>query len=244
MCTAVATSHGLVGDAKCKLKPMQVATSIDDIIAAILGARFHRERRARLIAISGIDGSGKGYVSARLAEKLAGKGFRVALIAADGWLNLPHVRFGGGEPGEHFYSHAFRFEEMFSRLIEPLAREGSSHLIAEYAEETATCYRKHVYEFDDLDLILLEGIFLFKREHRQRYDFRLWIDCSFKTALERALSRSQEGLPPADTIAAYERIYFPAERVHFERDSPRDSADLVYVNDAHLEERRHASNGS
>jgi uridine kinase len=223
---------------------MQVASSIDDIIAAILGVRFQRGRRARLIGISGIDGSGKGYVSARLAEKLAGKGFRVALIAVDGWLNLPHVRFGGDDPGEHFYAHAFRFEEMFSRLIEPLVRDGRSHLIAEYAEETATCYRKHVYEFDDVDLILLEGIFLFKRENQPRYDFCLWIDCSFKTALERALSRSQEGLPPADTIAAYERIYFPAERVHFERDSPRDSADLVYVNDAHLEQRRHGSNGS
>jgi uridine kinase len=223
---------------------MPAALSIDDIIAAILGVRLHGERRARLIAISGIDGSGKGYVSARLAEKLAGKGFRVALVAADGWLNLPHVRFGGDDPGEHFYSHAFRFDEMFSRLIEPLARDGSSHLVAEYAEETATCYRRHVYEFDDIDLILLEGIFLFKREHRQRYDFRLWIDCSFKTALERALSRSQEGLPPAETIAAYERIYFPAERVHFERDRPADSADLVYVNDAHLEQPRHGSNGS
>ena len=212
---------------------MQVASSIDDIMAAILGVRFHRGRRARLIAISGIDGSGKGYVSARLAEKLAEKGSRVALIAADGWLNLPHVRFGGHDQGEHFYSHAFRFEEMFSRLIEPLARDGKSHLIAEYAEETATCYRKHVYEFDDVDLILLEGIFLFKWEHQGRYDFRLWIDCSFQTALERALRRSQEGLPPAATIAAYERIYFPAERVHFERDCPRDSADLVYVNDMH-----------
>jgi uridine kinase len=53
--------------------------------------------------------------------------------------------------------------------------------------------------FDNVDLILLEGIFLFKRAHQQRYDFRLWIDCSFKTALERALRRSQEGLPPADT---------------------------------------------
>ena len=80
----------------CKLKSVQVASSIDDITAVILGARFHRGRRARLIAVSGIDGSGKGYVSARLAEKLAGKGFRVAVIAADGWLNLPHVRFGGG----------------------------------------------------------------------------------------------------------------------------------------------------
>lgn len=122
---------------------------------------------------------------------------------------------------------------MFSRLIGPLARDGSIIVIADYTEETANCYREHVYEFHDVDLILLEGIFLFKREYQHRYDLRLWIDCSFQTALERALSRSQEGLAPADTIAAYERIYFPAERMHFERDAPRDSADLVYVNDPH-----------
>ena len=112
----------------------------------------------------------------------------------------PHVRFGGDDPGEHFYSHAFRFEEMFSRLIEPLARNGRSHLTAEYVGETATCHRKHVYEFDDVDLILLEWIFLFKPELQQCDDFRLSIDCRFKTAWERALSRSQEGLPPADTM--------------------------------------------
>jgi len=105
----------------------------------------------------------------RVAEKLAGKGFRVAVIAADGWLNLPHVRFGGDDPGEHFYSHAFRFEEMFSRRIEPLARDGRSHLTAEYVGETPTCDRKHVYEFDDVDLILLEEIFLLKRKRVRKY---------------------------------------------------------------------------
>ena len=141
---------------------MQVASSIDDITAVILGARFHQ----------GAPGSPDRAARARRQQP-------------------SHRRICG--------------------------------------------YRKHVYEFDDVDLILLEGIFLFKRELQQCYDFRLWIDCSFKTALERALSRSQEGLPPADTIDAYERIYFPAERVHFERDSPRDSADLVFVNDEHLE---------
>lgn len=193
--------------------------------------QFRGARKARLIAISGIDGSGKGYVTAQLAYRLTEKGHRVALIAADGWLNLPHVRFGSDEPAEHFYSHAFRFEEMFSWLIDPLVRDGGVRLLADFTEETATAYRKYSYSFEGVDVVLLEGIFLFKREYQQRYDFRLWIDCSFETALERALIRSQEELARAETIAAYEGIYFPAERVHFERDAPRDCADVVYVND-------------
>jgi uridine kinase len=211
---------------------MHLVSNLDHIAAAIRGVQLRGARKARLIAISGIDGSGKGYVAARLADRLADKGHRVALIAADGWLNLPHVRFGGDEPAEHFYSHAFRFEEMFSWLIDPLVRDGSVRLLADFTEETATAYRKHSYSFEGVDVVLLEGIFLFKREYQQRYDFRLWIDCSFETALERALIRSQEELTPAETIAAYEGIYFPAERVHFERDAPRDRADVVYVNDA------------
>jgi uridine kinase len=212
------------------LQPIHLVSNLDHVVAAIRGVQLRGGCKARLIAISGIDGSGKGYVAARLADRLTVKGHHVALIAADGWLNLPRVRFGGDQPAEHFYSHAFRFEEMFSWLIDPLVLHGSVRLVADFTEETASAYRKHLYSFENVDVVLLEGIFLFKRELRQRYDFRLWIDCSFETALERAIARSQEGLAASATIAAYENIYFPAERVHFERDAPRDGADLVYAN--------------
>jgi uridine kinase len=200
-------------------------------VTALLNTTTRSQCRSRLIAISGIDGSGKGYLSALLSQKLMNADLRVAVVSADGWLNLPHVRFAADDPGQHFYTHAIRFEEMFATLIDPLVRTGSVRLVADYTEETARTYRKTLYSFDDIDLVLLEGIFLFKQEHRGRYDFRLWIECSFETALQRALARSQEGLPPRETIAAYEGIYFPAERLHLERDAPREHADQVYVND-------------
>ncbi|MGH7629919.1 MAG: hypothetical protein ACREOF_11180 [Gemmatimonadales bacterium] len=83
-------------------------------------------------------------------------------------------------------------------------------------------------------MVLLEGIFLFKRGLRAHYDLAVWLDCSLETALERALARGQEGLPPDETIRVYETIYFPAQQVHFERDDPRGSADLVLPNDPRL----------
>jgi uridine kinase len=43
----------------------------------------------------------------------------------------------------------------------------------------------------------------------------------FETVQERALARSQEGLPPEETLRDYETIYFPAEQIHLERDDPR-----------------------
>ncbi|SRR6266567_2299176 len=68
-------------------------------------------------------------------------------------------------------------------------------------------------------------------KYRNLFDLTIWVDCSFPTALARALARAQEGLSPAETIRAYETIYFPAQKIHFARDNPRETADLIIDND-------------
>ena len=186
------------------------------------------------MAITGIDGCGKGYVTARIASALQSKGVRAAAINIDGWLNLPNERFDPSNPAEHFYLHAIRFDEMFTRLVLPLRDRRSLRCEADYAEETATAYRRHVYEFADTDVILLEGIYLLKRAFQRHYDLSCWIECSFDTALGRAISRAQEGLPPEETVRAYRTIYFPAQEMHFQRDDPKAAATLIVNNDARL----------
>ncbi len=194
-------------------------------------------QRSVLVGISGIDGSGKGFVAARLGVELGHIGLRHATVNVDAWLNLPSKRFSRVGPAEHFYAHALRLDAMFADLVLPLCRQRTHRLAAQIAEETATEYREHLYDFHDIDVVLLEGIFIYKRAHRDHFDLALWIDCTFDTALERALKRSQEGLPPMETIAAYQTIYFPAQRLHFEKDEPRRSADLTIPNDPRLSRR-------
>jgi uridine kinase len=121
---------------------------------------------------------------------------------------------------------------MFSRLVLPLRDCRSLRLEADYAEETAAEYRRHIYEFEGLDVILLEGIYLLKRTFHAYYDLSVWIECSFETALKRAIARAQEGLTPKATAEAYRNIYFPAQEIHFRRDDPRSAATLIVKNDA------------
>lgn len=188
--------------------------------------------RASLAAVTGIDGSGKGYVSALLADALRQAGRSVALINIDGWLNLPEARFCRANPGEHFYRHAIRFDEMFEQLVLPLRRRRSVRVEVDFAEETATAFRKHLYEFAGIDIIVLEGIYLLKRRFQRLYDVSFWIECSFETALARAIARAQEGLTPEATIAAYRTIYFPAQEIHFALDEPRDAATAIIENES------------
>jgi uridine kinase len=123
---------------------------------------------------------------------------------------------------------------MFEQLALPLRDCRSLDLEMDYAEETARGYRRHRYEFCEVDVVLLEGIFLFKREFRNHFDLACWVKCSFETVLGRAILRGQEGLPPEQTVRAFETTYFPAQRIHFERDGPQTSADLIIVNDYDL----------
>jgi len=187
--------------------------------------------RALLVGISGIDAAGKGFVTARMAELLEKRGIRPAVINIDGWLNLPHVRFHSQHPAKRFYDNAIRFDEMFEQIVLPLRETRSVDVESNFTGETATNFRKHRYAFREIDVVLLEGIFLFKAAYRKHFDIRIWIDCSFECALQRAMKRGQEGLPPAETRKAFETIYFPAQQIHLERDNPREAADYVFRND-------------
>jgi uridine kinase len=208
-----------------------IEAAVDVILAA---RRRLPPARSVLAAVSGIDGSGKGFVSAEIMRALEAAGLRVAGINIDGWLNLPQVRFADKDPAEHFYRHAIRFEELFAQLLIPLRDRRKVRIEADFAEETATSYRKQRYAFDDVDVVVVEGIYLLKRELRAHHDVSLWIDCSFETALERALARGQEGLPIDETVRVYRTIYFPAQEIHFARDEPRAAATAVIANDPRL----------
>lgn len=119
---------------------------LDAACTTILAEAQKAAGRSGLVAVSGIDGSGKGYLCARLARYLEDRGARVALIHIDGWLNLPATRFNLENPAEHFYRHAIRFDEMFEQLVLPLRRRRSVRVEADFAEETAEAYRRYLYE--------------------------------------------------------------------------------------------------
>lgn len=192
------------------------------------------EDRAAVIGLSGIDGSGKTRLAAAIREELGRHDLSVAVIGVDAWLDLPNRRFNPEALGRHFYEHGIRFQSMFSELVMPLARQRSLRLSFDRAEETATSFRRDTLEFEDVDIVLVEGVFVLRRELQSHYDLTFWVECSFETALERAIKRRQEGLSAAETIRAYQTIYFPAQRHHFDMDDPRRSAHRVIINDWRL----------
>ena len=183
-----------------------------------------------VVGLSGIDGSGKSSVAASVTRQLESVGLRVALVPLDPWHSRRADRFRGPNPAEHFYHNAFRWDQLFDRLIEPLRTTRSVDLTAwVHPVEDAPSFERR-YCFREVDLVLIEGIFLFHRERRDRLDRGWWIDCPFDEALARARRRNQEGLADEELVREYREIYFPAQRLHLALDQPLTWADGVLNN--------------
>ncbi|MEW6131404.1 MAG: uridine kinase [Acidobacteriota bacterium] len=187
-----------------------------------------------LTTITGIDGSGKTFLSKQVVEELRQQGLNAILLHLDEWHNPAHIRFSESNPAENFYRQGLRFDELFELLVLPLKRHRALHLEVELLRVPEETTYQHTYDFADVEIILLEGIFMLQKKFREHFDWSVWIDCSFETALERALERNQEHLSQADIIRDYHRIYFPAQQIHFERDAPRAFADEIIPNDHRL----------
>lgn len=86
----------------------------------------------------------------------------------------------------------FRWNDLFNRLILPLKKDKGIYLETTGIRTDADIYYPLIYDLRNIDIILIEGIFLFKQEYLSFYDLTIWIDCSFETGLRRAIQRNTE----------------------------------------------------
>jgi uridine kinase len=183
------------------------------------------------VAISGIDASGKGFVSNLLQSELEAQDLKIANINIDPWQNPISLRLQKENPAENFYKLVFRWDDFFAQLIAPLKKNGSIYFDTMLIRTDADEYYPYTYNFSDVNILLVEGIFLLKKEFLKYYDSKIWIDCSFNTGLQRAILRNSENLSKGKLVHDYDTYYYSAQRYHFQQDNPQNSSDIIYCND-------------
>lgn len=192
---------------------------------------LHDKQTAFTIAISGIDASGKGHTAKLLQKDLEHKGYKVANINIDPWQNPLPVRLRKDNPAENVYENIFRWNDFFEQLIFPLKQNKNIYLLTNGILSDADNYYPLVYDYKNIDIILIDGILLLKQKYLFLYDYKIWIDCSFETGLKRAIKRNVEKLDEERLIHDYHTFYYAAQRLHLRRDNPVRIADLIFTND-------------
>ncbi len=143
---------------------------------------------APVVAISGIDGSGKSWLAATLTIMLVRRAVRIAPLSVDPWHTAREVRFAGPEWGRTFYERSFRWSDLHRTLLEPLRQDRSIELTMQRRRIADDVLVPEHYTFADIDLILFEGIFAhaadrrdWPLEYRLRagYDHSYWFIATF-----------------------------------------------------------------
>lgn len=204
--------------------------SLNKIAESIDLIHKNKKEGAVLVGISGIDAAGKGTVAKHLKKKLESGGLKVALVGVEEWHEPQTIRLKKPYDAFHFYSHAFRWNDLFGKLILPLKKNRSVDLMEKLIHVHADIYFEYQYLFEDIDVILLEGIFLFKKELEKHFDFKIWISCDYETALDRAKMRNQENREMNELVMDYGNIYFPAQEIHLQKDDVLYHANAVFIN--------------
>ena len=209
----------------------------DDLIAG-LRAEVESVQRPHpvRVAIDGPDAGGKTTLADELARAMAGRGREVIRASVDSFHRPRAQRYRQGRDSPSgCYEDTFDHTAIRQLLLEPLGPGGSRrYRRASFDFRTEAAVREPAATAGPDAILLFDGVFLQRPELADLWDLRIFVAVSFEVVLRRARARDLdlEVIGAADEIERrYLSRYIPAQRIYFAAVRPRDTADLVVVND-------------
>jgi uridine kinase len=183
--------------------------------------------KAKIIAISGIEGGGKRAITEKVAQALRLEGISVAIVHTDDWEASESVRFNVMNSPAEYYLTAYRLDEMVEQLILPLKLFGSVKTSV-YLEDVLNP-RKVDYNFENIDIILIEGAYLLQSAYLDLYDYSIWVESDFDAAFTRLKSQVNIEQSQGALVSLFEGLIKPAAQYHIYTDDPQGRANSVYI---------------
>lgn len=194
---------------------------------------LHRPHPVR-VAIDGIDAAGKTTLADDLVSPVELQGRPAIRASLDGFHRPRAERYQQGEDSPAgYYEDSFDYAALRETLLLPLGPGGSrvyQRAIFDYQADAPLPSRmEHAGENA---VLLVDGIFLLRPELDDLWDYRIFVDVAFETALHRALVRDEPLFGSSTTPGTrYLRRYFPAQRLYLDTVRPQQRADAVVEND-------------
>lgn len=189
---------------------------------------LHRTDRTLLVGIDGLGGAGKSTIADGLMHMLEEAGYPAVLLHMDDLIHPRCVRYNAEYPEwECYYYLQWRYDLLLSKVLHP-ARSGQSvDTVLEFYQLAGDSYRLRTVQIPVGSIVIVEGIFLQRKELAGMFDLTAYVDVPEEVRLQRVLQRDGYIGDSSEIQAKYERRYFPAERYYVQEYDPTSSADLI-----------------
>jgi uridine kinase len=185
------------------------------------------------VGINGIDGAGKTWFADELAEVMRESSRPIIRATVDGFYRPRVERMKRGyDSAEGYYYDSFNYDVLEKSLLAPLGPCGTrQYRTGVYNFKTDSIVEEPLRTVSDDAILLLDGVFLFRPELLNFWDYKIFLDVDFLVAIPRACSRYPDFFTAPDKfLSHYCQRYMKGNRIYLEAVRPQDLADIVIDN--------------
>lgn len=194
---------------------------------------FHNsesESNNYIVGISGIDCAGKSTLLGELEQFLTRQGIACVCISGDDFLLEPKIRNANPDQALGYYDESFDYHTLFHEILVPARNALHYHKNISISDWLNDRMVDAELKINGPCVVLVEGVFIFKRSLPDVFDYRIWIELSFEEGLGRALERPRDrahyGSEERIRARYLERLY-KGQRLHLQLDRPLETCNAI-----------------
>lgn len=198
-----------------------------DVYAQIVAAT-PSPGRAVLVAVDGVDGSGKTTFADRLAAAYDDAGLRAVTVHADDFLNPKSVRYRLGRSSpEGFFLDSIDLEALRAKVIDPV-KNAEQLIIPRHFDHAADMpVAPEPTVIGPRSVVIVEGMFLHRDELQEVWDCSVFLDVPFEVSVGRMARR--DGSHPDPAHVSNQR-YVQGQKLYLSQCAPKERAGVVVDN--------------
>ncbi|MCU5654348.1 kinase [Bacillus mycoides] len=179
----------------------------------------HKDERF-ILGIDGLSRSGKTTFVKELEADMKQSGIPFHIFHIDDHITERNKRYNTGfAEWYEYYNLQWDIEWLQRNFFWKLQSDIQVQLPF-YHDETDICEMKEI-QLPLVGVIIVEGVFLQRKEWRNFFHYMVYLDCSRETRFLRESPETQKNL------SKFQSRYWKAEEHYLEAELPRDRADLV-----------------
>lgn len=176
-----------------------------------------------VLGIDGLSRSGKTTIVRNIEQHIQEKNILACVLHIDDYIVERERRYNtGNEEWYEYYNLQWDVEWLKENLFKKL-KETNELQVLTY-DNSSDSQQLHKIIIPDTCLVIIEGVFLQRKEWRDYFDFMIFLDCPREERFNR------ESVETQNNFGKFEKRYWKAEDYYMETVTPIEQADLVIQN--------------